>query len=53
MQELPFYIGECVGVCLCVYVGREFLIQGFVFHRLEAVSSVVLKICVILPSGVI
>ena len=46
MQELPFYIGECVGQCMCVCVWREFLIQGFVSHRLEAfMINVVLKMC--------
>ena len=53
MQELPFKIGECVGMCACVCVGREFLIQGFVSHGLEAVNSVVLKTFVVLPSGII
>ena len=33
-------------------MGREFLMQGFVSHRLEAVNSVVLKICVVFSSGI-
>ena len=53
MEELPFHTSECVGICLCVCVGREFLIQGFASHRLEAANSVALKICVVVPSGII
>ena len=53
MQEMPFLIGEYVGMCLCVCMGWEFLIQGLVCHRPEAVNSVVLKIGVVLPSGII
>ena len=46
------YTGECVGMCLCVCAGRQSLMQGFfVSQRLEAVNSVVLKICIVLPSG--
>ena len=40
-------------MCLCVCVRRQFLMQGFISHRLEAVNSVVWKICVVLPSGMI
>ena len=50
---VPFLIGECVGMCLCVCVGSEFLMLGFISHRLEAVNSVILKICVVLPSVII
>ena len=38
------YVNGYVNVYVFVCVGREFLIQGFVSHRLEAVNSVVLKI---------
>ena len=32
-----------------VCAGREFLIQGFVFHSLAVVNNAVLKICEVLP----
>ena len=53
MEELPFYIGEYVGMHACVLVGREFLIQGFIFHSFVVHNNTVLKICEVLPSGII
>ena len=53
MKELHLEIGECVGMRVCVCVGKEFLMQCFVSHSLVVMNNVVLKICEVFASGII
>ena len=55
MQKLPFQIGECVRICVCVHAweGVPESSERNRLPSLEAVNNVVLKTCEVLPSGMI